>query len=95
MPDHSGITPNADACCQSVTTFGFRPRSRLLMYCWLKPESSANGSWVKPSFCLIRFDVPPDQLAHVDARQVNGLRAVSSPTTACNAIRMASHRKVI
>lgn len=32
------------------------------MYCWLKPENSANCSCVKPLFSLIRLTFPPTNL---------------------------------
>src|ERR1700730_12046309 len=39
-----------------------RPCSRPLRYCWLKPESSASCSWVKPFSCLIRLTFRPTSL---------------------------------
>jgi len=43
-----------------VTIEGLRrPFSRPLMYCWLNPEISANRSWVRPFFSLIRFTLRP------------------------------------
>jgi hypothetical protein len=39
-----------------------RPCSRLLMYCWLKPEISENGSCVRLFFCLILLTFRPTSL---------------------------------
>jgi hypothetical protein len=47
------------------------------MYCWLKPESSASCSWVKPFSCLIRLTFPPDQLAQRTELEYRNLLAKS------------------
>jgi hypothetical protein len=52
-----------DRYFDTVTTVGLRwPPSRPLMYCWLKPEISANRSCVRPFFCLIRLTFCPTSL---------------------------------
>jgi hypothetical protein len=57
------LTPSADANSKTVTIVGLRfPFSRPLRYCWLKPEISANCSWVSPLFCLIRLTFCPTSL---------------------------------
>jgi hypothetical protein len=57
------LTPSAMASSYSVIIVGFRrPRSRLLTYCWLNPETSANSSCVRPFFCLILLTFRPTSL---------------------------------
>jgi hypothetical protein len=57
------LTPSAVASSNSVTIVGFRrPCSKPLMYCWLKPETSASCSWVKPFSRLIRPTFRPTSL---------------------------------
>ena len=54
----TGLTPSASANSHSETTVGLRfPCSRPLMYCWLKPDFSANASCVRPfsSLSLLTF----------------------------------------
>ena len=42
------------------------------MYCWLKPESSAQLLLGQALLLPNPLDVPPDQLAHVHAGEVSG-----------------------
>ena len=57
------MAPRATDSSYRVMIVGLRrPRSKLLMYCWLNPDISANCSWVRPFFSLSRLTFRPTSL---------------------------------
>jgi len=67
------FTPISAAIGGALIGLGLRrPRSRSLMYCWLKPERSANSSCVRPLASLIFFAFLPTNLRAAPAGHLLG-----------------------